>query len=68
MVCRAIAKSFGSIALYVIASEAKQSPTLGIEIASSLRSSQGHQSDLPSDFAFALKWSAACLHKYEKVE
>jgi len=37
---RANAKSFDSTALYVIASEAKQSLMLGVEIASSLRSSQ----------------------------
>jgi hypothetical protein len=37
---RANAKSFDSTALYVIASEAKQSPMPGVEIASSLRSLQ----------------------------
>jgi hypothetical protein len=37
---KANAKSFGDTVLYVIASEAKQSPMLRVEIASSLRSSQ----------------------------
>jgi len=40
LVSRVNAKSFDSTALYVIASEAKQSPIPWIEIASSLRSSQ----------------------------
>jgi len=44
------AKSLDGTALYVIASEAKQSLTIGIEIASSLRSSQQHRCDPPNDF------------------
>jgi len=51
---RANAKSFDRAVVYVIASVAKQSPIPRIEIASSLRSSQRHQCDLPSDFALAL--------------
>jgi hypothetical protein len=51
---RANGTSFNSAARHVIASGAKQSPMLRVEIASSLCSSQSHTCDLPSDFAFAL--------------
>jgi hypothetical protein len=51
---RANATPFDGAALHVIASEAKQSPMPGVEIASSLRCSQWHTHDLPSNVSFAL--------------
>jgi hypothetical protein len=48
---------------YVMASEAKQSPMRGVEIASSLRSSQGHYCDRPLDFAFALGLDGSALYE-----
>jgi hypothetical protein len=58
---KAIVRSSGGIVRYVIASGAKQSPTLRIEIALSLCSSQGHKCDLVRNSAFILRPGAILL-------